>query len=321
MDIFQPDAGADVGVDAIPQVDVADAGKPILTCTPSPRTSENLNPRVDVTRPTAAVRTVKTSDLYARFVTNCGQCHVSTKNGTFQTNAQTFPMIFDQAHLARIESEDPSYAMPPEGKAFSSRGPNDPVRQLAALLETWIAQGRPVDMFTLDSSTATAAGAGAPSYAYTAMTNLGDCVPAKETYASSPSREMDSKDTFFANATTLPNDLTDTDLTTLDTATLAANGVIAFRPTYPLWSDGSGKLRFVRVPKGTSIKFDKTSQTFDIPTNTRFYKTFLRRVIDKTGNISHRKIETRLIVTRPDTLDSNGNNVQNALYRHVRLER
>ncbi len=65
--------------------------------------------------------------------------------------------------------------------------------------------------------------------------------------------------------------------------------MIAYRPTYPLWSDGSGKLRLIRVPKGTSIKFDKDKQTFDIPPNTRFYKTFFRKVIDKAGQVSHKQ--------------------------------
>ena len=303
-----PDWVADAGPDA-----QAETGGIAVTCTPSPRASEDLRPRVDVTRPSASVRVIKTSDLYIRFNSVCGRCHVSAANGGFQVTPETFATVFDASRLARIESEDPSFAMPPEGKAFSSRPPTDPVRVLASYLEPWLAQGRPVDMFIYDGSSA-ASDPGSASYAYSAMTNLGDCVPSKVAYASSPSSEMEARDAFFASATALPGDLTETDLTTLDTATLAANGLIAYRPTYPLWSDGSGKLRFIRVPKGTSIKFDKAKQTFEIPPNTRFYKTFFREVIDKAGRISHKKMETRLIVSRPDTVNADGTPQPNALF-------
>src|SRR5206468_5895335 len=50
------------------------------------------------------------------------------------------------------------------------------------------------------------------------------------------------------------------------------------------------------------------------PANTRVYKTFLKPVIDLSGNKGFRKIETRVIVSRPDTLRSDGTVQQNALY-------
>ncbi|HEX3678457.1 MAG TPA: hypothetical protein VHU90_01915, partial [Galbitalea sp.] len=81
---------------------------------------------------------------------------------------------------------------------------------------------------------------------------------------------------------------------------LARYGVVAYAPTYPLWSDNAGKLRHVRVPRGTSIQFDAATQSFKIPADTRFYKTFLKRVVDASGKQSYRKVETRLIVSRPD---------------------
>jgi len=256
---------------------------------------------------------VKTSDLFTRFNSICGGCHVSAANGGFQVTAQTFPTVFDASRLARIESNDPSFAMPPVGKAFDSRPADDPVRILASYLDVWLAQGRPADMFVMPASTGSSGGTG--SYAYTAMTNLGDCVPSPAMYQSSVSDEMTAKDTFFKAAKALPPNLADTDLTTFDTATLAANGMIAYRPTYPLWSDGSGKLRFIRVPKGTSIIFHKDTQTFDIPPYTRFYKTFFRKVIDTAGRTANRKMETRVIVSMPDTVAADGMTpVQNALY-------
>jgi mono/diheme cytochrome c family protein len=299
LDVGVADAGPEVGPDGSGATGGAGGG--ISACRLSPRASEDLTPRVDVTTPSVARRVVRTSDLFTRFNSICGGCHVSAANGGFQASAATFAAVFDASRLARIESNEPGFAMPPEGKAFSSRPATDPVRILASYLEPWIAQGRPVDMFVMDGPP-TSADSSAASYSYSAMTNLGDCVPATRLYASSASGEMDAKDTLFASATqtTLPTDLADTDLTTFDTAALAANGVIAFRPTYPLWSDGSGKLRFIRVPKGTSVGFDKAKQTFDIPPNTRFYKTFFREVIDKAGRVSHKKMETRLIVVRPE---------------------
>ena len=99
----------------------------------------------------------------------------------------------------------------------------------------------------------------------------------------------------------LPLHLSDTDLFTYDSQELARYGVIAFAPAYPLWSDGSGKLRYVRVPLGRSIHFNKDTQEFTIPPNTRFYKTFMKEVVDRGSQAKrYRKIETRLIVSRPD---------------------
>src|SRR5580698_9268376 len=73
-------------------------------------------------------------------------------------------------------------------------------------------------------------------------------------------------------------------------------------------------MRYVRVPVGQSIAFDKATQKFSIPPNTRFYKTFLKQVNDANGNSTWRKIETRLIVSRPDTTNSDGSAAQNALF-------
>ncbi len=73
-------------------------------------------------------------------------------------------------------------------------------------------------------------------------------------------------------------------------------------------------MRYIRVPHGQSVVFDKASQTFQIPPNTRFYKTFLKAVTDVAGNSTYRKIETRVIVARPDTTLPDGSAKQNALY-------
>src|SRR5204862_3702058 len=106
-----------------------------------------------------------------------------------------------------------------------------------------------------------------------------------------------------------------TDLTSLDSEELARTAVIAYAPTYALWSAGSGKLRHIRVPRGTSVRFDKATQTFDIPNNTRFYKTFFRKITDRTGAVTWRKMETRVILARADDVDpATGAIRQNALY-------
>ncbi len=70
-----------------------------------------------------------------------------------------------------------------------------------------------------------------------------------------------------------------------------APGVRAYHPTYPLWSDGAEKERFVHLPAGTQI--DSTDpDRWGFPVGTRLYKTF---------SIGGRRIETRLLEkTAPD---------------------
>jgi mono/diheme cytochrome c family protein len=286
------------------------------------RASEDLQPRADLMGITASVGsstiTVQTSDLFARFYAVCGSCHVDATSGGHHTDEATFATTFDQSWFVHIKSDDPGFYMPPPpgGKPFSSRSPDDPVVELANYLAAWLAQGRPADKFSIDAGSASTA---VSNYGFTpdlaaAMTNLGTCIPNQAAYQMSTSGMMESKDEFFATATELPQNLADTDLTTFDSEALAAVGVVAYVPTYPLWSAGSGKLRHIRVPKGQTIRFDKATQTFDIPPNTRFYKTFLRKVVDRTGALRNRKMETRLIVARPDGMAADGSATQTALF-------
>ena len=147
-----------------------------------------------------------------------------------------------------------------------------------------------------------------------AFTNLGNCVTNAAGFQTSTSGMMESMDELFAGAEALPQTLAETDLTTFDSETLATTGVIAYVPTYPLWSAGSGKLRHIRVPRGQHVTFDKAKQSFEIPPNTRFYKTFFRKVIDRAGHETCRKMETRLIVARPDGTLPDGTAKQTALF-------
>ncbi len=288
---------------------------PSAVAQPLPARSEVMS--ADAT-PTAQRVFVK--DLFSSFSANCGGCHVETNQGGFQNQKvtlQNFPMLVDQAAVDAILQTDPTKIMPPSSAPPSSRPATDPVLTLGVLLEKWIQAGRPSDSFFLEPDVAS--GISLLKLSTTvglAMTNLGNCIPAPDkSVIASETDKSNALDTMFATATTLPVNLSDTDLFTLDSAELARYGVIAFAPAYPLWSDDAKKVRMVRVPRGQSITFDKTTQKFNIPANTRFYKTFLKQVVDVMGNVSFKKIETRLIVSRPDTCDAQGQNcVQNALY-------
>jgi mono/diheme cytochrome c family protein len=157
------------------------------------------------------------------------------------------------------------------------------------------------------------------------MTNIGNCVPGKLTFGAedAAARALDAKFAAMkarpggtaAEAIGLPEHLNETDLFTFDSTILARYGVMAYAPNYPLWTDNAGKLRYVRTPRGQPIVFDKTTQQFHIPANTRFYKTFMKLIADTDGSYRYRKIETRVIVSRPDTNNPDGTAAQqNALF-------
>jgi mono/diheme cytochrome c family protein len=297
-------------------------------CMPA-RAAEALPARVNAIAGESAAagnggNTMYTEDLFNLVKADCGGCHLSPVNlGNFTFTPKTFSTVVDQTVLAQIQSDDPTKAMPPQSKGFSQRAATDPIVILANLLSQWIAQGRPDELFTVsDPSGSDADSGGSDSNASpyllspdvgTHMTDIGSCVPGAAMVGTSTDT-MDKIDQAFAAMTDLPDNLEDTDLTTLDTAQLAHNGVIAYVPQYPLWTDGAGKLRYVRVPKGQSITFDKTAQKFKIPPNTRFYKTFMRQVIDRDGNQTFRKIETRVIVARLDQTMADGTTQPTALY-------
>jgi mono/diheme cytochrome c family protein len=145
------------------------------------------------------------------------------------------------------------------------------------------------------------------------LTNIGTCVPNKYAVGIN-ANTMDRLDAFFAQATALPPTLAETDLVTFDSQSLAENGVVSYVPAYPLWSDDAGKMRHVRPPRNQPIVFDQKTQQFRIPPNTRFYKTFVKKVIDGDGAEVYKKLETRLIVSRPDQTAADGTVTQTALF-------
>jgi mono/diheme cytochrome c family protein len=298
------------------------------TCTPAKTSAPNVFPaRTTITGATPGggdqPNIYRTSDLFSLFETECGGCHVDNTDGGFQVSASSFSTVVSGTMGAMvyglITSNDTSgnpatSVMPPYGVAYDSRASSDAVVQLATLLNLWLMQGSPATDFTLP----TQASGSSTGYAMSAslgaqLTNLGSCIPSTAAVGTSAAA-MDQLDSFFAQATQLPATLDQTDLVSLDSATLAKTGVISYAPTYPLWSDNAGKMRYVRVPVGQPIVFDKATQKFSIPANTRFYKTFLKQVTDANGNSTWRKIETRLIVSRPDTTNPDGSAQQNALF-------
>lgn len=63
-----------------------------------------------------------------------------------------------------------------------------------------------------------------------------------------------------------------------------ANGVFGFTPQYPLWSDGSGKRRWIRLPPGARIDASN-SDAWQFPPGTTLWKEFS----------ANRRVETRMI--------------------------
>lgn len=230
------------------------------------------------------------------------------------------------------------------GATFASRSADNPIRVFAQTVQAWLAAGSPTSFTYVppgegsgEGGTGGGAASGSPSgdaatdgggdagvsanYALSvhdgnAMTNIGTCVPSAALVGmnTDTADALDAKFAALQAATSgtpaqiigLPEHLSETDLYTLDSSVLAQDGTIPYAPGYPLWSDNAGKLRYVRVPRGTSIQFDKTTQQFRIPANTRFYKTFMKQIIDTDGSYRYRKIETRLIVSRPDQNNPDG---------------
>ena len=71
-------------------------------------------------------------------------------------------------------------------------------------------------------------------------------------------------------------------------------GVIPFDVKVSLWSDGAKKRRFIHIPSGTTIKYDKTSNRYTFPAGTALIKHFSRD--DK----NEKPLETRVIVLGDD---------------------
>ncbi len=284
------------------------------------------------------------SDLYQRFNSICGRCHGSVQGlGGFQIRSQSdFASGMTAGVLAQVMSNglvpnDPSsdpmppFSEAPLGMPYSQRSPTDEVKEFAELVQQWLSLMKPPSFqYALPGTESPVGLATIPipsAQIGDSMTNIGNCLPSKALLYTATTK-MDALDAMFAATEAqspgpgvtaqqiigLPLHLGDTDIVTFDSATLASYGVIAYAPAYPLWSDDAAQLRHIRVPRGASVKFDKATQHFTIPPNTRFYKTMMKRVVDSDGSLRYRKIETQLILSRPDQLDSSGVDYSTALY-------
>lgn len=288
--------------------------------------------------PPPTVSTFTKLQLFTSFQQNCGvnsSCHIGSgdpnaePNVAFKVTLATFDQrktLGDDA-MERVTSSDPASWMPPSPWSAGSAKPGTTIYDLAAHLQEWQQKGFP-DSFTVPvGSTSTSQGPTTNEKPYLlstelaqALTNIGSCVPDKLTDAvimqDPVVQEMQQKDAFFAGLQTsddLPDTIYETDLVTLDSTALAQRRVFSYAPTYPLYSDNAGKMRYVRVPLGETIHYDETLHDFTIPDNTRFYKTFLKPIKDKDGNVGYRKMETRVIVVRQDSQNSDGSYTTHAL--------
>lgn len=266
-------------------------------------------------------------DLFLKFKANCGSCHVDTNLGNFKVTPTTFTRVVDQKVVDAIksnieicpESDENCVAfMPPiesNGKPWSEREGNnaDPIKLFVQEIEAWLGQavdGRPPeDVYTLPAELSGKSPYPVDEAFASSFTGIGSCIPDAGLVLTEPTKACDLDATFAAmqrdpNSDSLveriglPLKLDQTDQFTFDSEELAKFGVIAYSPAYPLWTDDAGKLRYIRVPRGTSVKYVKETKTFDIPENTRFYKTFLKKVKTGPEEYRYRKIETRLIVSR-----------------------
>lgn len=84
--------------------------------------------------------------------------------------------------------------------------------------------------------------------------------------------------------TRLPTHLRDTGLHADGSTSAAHAALVAFSPQYPLWSDGTSKRRWIRLPSGKAIDASRPD-AFEFPPGTRLWKEF--------GY--DRPVETRLI--------------------------
>jgi len=282
---------------------------------PLPQRSSILSLKAEPTQ-----REIFVADLYAKFQSDCGACHAKGQGlGGFKVpdNSGYAAVLraFVPKMLERIQADDRAFAMPPlPAVPYSKLAKGDSLRTLVQLLKQWSDSGFSDPFYEQLAPTLVR-----NSYQMTtdqglAFTNIGTCVPEADFPFASDRATMKALDEAFekrvastdVNASPedklgLPMELSDTDLTSFDSDVLARTGLVAFAPAYPLWSDDAGKLRYVRVPLGKSIEFDAKTQQFDIPDNTRFYKTFMKQVTDKDGHPRWRKLETRLIVVRHDS--------------------
>jgi uncharacterized repeat protein (TIGR03806 family) len=78
-----------------------------------------------------------------------------------------------------------------------------------------------------------------------------------------------------------------------------APGVILYDLNTPLFSDYADKLRFVKLPPGSSAEY-RASETFEFPLGTIIAKTFAYPTDARDPALGRRLIETRILKRNPD---------------------
>lgn len=270
--------------------------------------------------------------LWGAFESGCagnGSCHVGVDLPWFHFQEASFEAFAEdlaQKCMDRVTSSDPVRAMPTGGGAGDGRKCDDEYvtlcRELEAYQKSGYADSFPVPVCPKEGqeneeperpSPVGDCAIGSEPYRLPAQlafsqTNIGQCIPT--TLADEcPTSALTAKDELFASLKgfgDLPSKLSETDLVSLDSEVLAGHRVYSYAPTYTLFSDNAKKQRYVRVPVGQAIRYNDAIQDFDIPDNTRFYKTFLKGVKHTDGSVSYRKMETRLIVVRQDAQNEDG---------------
>lgn len=252
-------------------------------------------------------------NIRANLNSACASCHAlpATSGGFSYLDAwkgeevsvggvvKWYPGYFEAAEKMRdyIMHADPAKRMPPPERRTANP---EAFMEMGRQLNYWIVAGKPNSTFEAGKLPEERKGKFRPERPRQ-TTDLGDCIPTAKAAG------FDEKtDHFFANTKTLPKFLVDTDMFTLEPFALAQRGTFAYNVEYPLWADNADKGRWIHVPmkmedgvlKRQAIVPNPVTGQFDIPENTRFYKSFYRAVLLPSGKKRMRRVETRIIVVR-----------------------
>lgn len=274
---------------------------------PPARSADRIPQRLAATAPAA---TSSFEQLRLGVASACAGCHLApaiTGGFTFQDAYRGGDQLVDGR--TRYVPGLSEVASQMAGSLLAQKMPPDELRaadpagflRLGTRLQAWAAAGVPERGDFPIPGESTGEGQQLPPEIAAAMTDLGDCVPLPQIVGHDA-----QLDAFFAGAAALPERLDQTDLFSLDAYLLARRGTVAFDVEYPLWADNAHKGRWVHVPSvvqngvatRTAIVLDPATGRFQIPDNTRFYKTFFKQVKEADGEVRYRKVETRLIVVR-----------------------
>lgn len=235
-------------------------------------------------------------DLMQIFDSLCATCHMAPKrDGDFSYDHNTFQERITDKVLGPLRD--------PIGKKHEFLAKLSS-KELILWLQAYLDQGKPAESISVpkgDSNTSEGSSYKLNPSLGLARTNLGECIPDPADVGTQDSQKLDDFFARISGFTELPDRLSQTDLFSLETDTLARSGTLHYAPNYTLWADDTVAERFIHVPKGKKIGFDAIlNSAFDIPTNTRFYRTVLHRTVDSKGRVGWRKLETQLILVRPD---------------------